>query len=100
MVGGLNFGQLPMSSRSWFCSEFQSSVERLSASNARRMPACTLLLPSPFFTIDDHTMPEPGVLPFADGVSTPPDEPHCESTVLCETGGVSNVAPLKWYALK
>jgi len=86
--------------REAFCSEFQSSVRRLSASNARRMPGCTPLLPSPVRTIDDQTMPDPGALPFADSVSTPPDEPHCESTVLCETGGVSNVVPLKWYALK
>ena len=49
--------------------------------------------------IDDQTMPEPGVLPFADSVSTPPDEPHGERIELCETGGRSKSVPLNLYAL-
>src|SRR6476659_7696786 len=99
-IGALNFGQLPASSRAWFWFEFQSSVSRSSASNARSVPGCTPLFASLDVGIDAPTMPEPGVLPFADSVSTPPEEPHGDSIVLCDTGVSSNVVPLKRYALK
>ncbi len=61
-----------------------------------------LLFASSIGGIEAHTMPEPGVLPFAESVSTPPDEPQGESSVLCEISvdRTSNVAPLNWYALK
>ncbi len=46
--------------------------------------------PHEWIDIDDQTMPEPGVVPLADSVRTPPGIPEGASSVPWEIGVVSN----------
>ena len=86
---------MPTSSRAAFCLLSQSSVPRLVASNARRIPGTEGPVATPEKEAEPQTMPLPTRSPFAEIESGAElEKPVLFCIVLCVTGVVWNRPPV------
>src|SRR5579862_9215564 len=90
-----------MLSRVAFCWLFQTSFERLVASNARSTPGTAMLLGSWLIGSAAHRIADPATVPFDDTAMLAPLEyPDGIDSGLCEVGVELNRPPLRVNSLR